>query len=111
MSKASIVTSLILATLALHKFPCKSPDKAVISYCRPGLADTKTGDGDVIDSFWQNNSTHDLVLTILVPRRGHNYSIMAKAVRGSYAEYLFNEEEVSWYRINVNVIQTFLELN
>ena len=111
MSKASIVTSLILATLALHKFPCKSPDKAVISNCRPGLADTKTGDGDVIDSFWQNNSTHDLVLTILVPRRDHNYSIMAKAVRGSYAEYLFNEEEVSWYRINVNVIQTFLELN
>ena len=58
--------------------PCKSPDRAV--YCSSGLADTETGDRDVIDGFWLNNNPQESMLSICVPPRSYSYSIKAKAV-------------------------------
>lgn len=87
------VTSLVLATCALHNFLRKSSHSSA-DYVPPGFVDMENADGTFTPGEWRNN----IPTNGLLPLSHHPYthSHAAKAIRAEFAEYFMSEGVVPW---------------
>ena len=79
-------------------------------YCLPGIADTESGDTEIIPSSCWNENAQISMFSIGAPPRGHSSSIRVKNVQNSYAECFSMKEPLADSGHNVNV-KNLLELN
>ena len=88
------VESVILGTLALHNMLITSSAKNIS--CPTRFCNTEDVNRELTLGLWRNDNCADSTFSLEKPARGHNASIAAKEIRGTYAEYFMNEGAVQW---------------
>ena len=84
-----------MAILTLHNFLRQGASKEI--YCPSGLLDEEDpATGAVRPGFWRQENNGQSLLSLTVPRSGHNASRDAKEIRDSFKDYFFCEGAVDW---------------
>ena len=89
------VEDCILTTLTLHNMLIKSTNSANV-YRPHSFVDTILEDGEIAEGEWRAETPTESLYSLEVPRRGHNVSLNAKAIRETFMDYFVNDGAVDW---------------
>ena len=93
LSPPDTVKLIVFSTLGLNNYLHRRSSSS--SYCPVGLADREE-DGHILPGTWRQESSADGLAPLTVPSTGHNATLDAKEVRGTFKDYFFNEGSVDW---------------
>ena len=89
------VEDFILTSLTLHNMLIKSPNSANV-YRPHSFVDAILEDGEIAEGEWRAKTPTEPLYFLEVPRRGHNVSLNAKAIRETFMDYSVNDGAVDW---------------
>ena len=89
------VEDCILTALTLHNMLIKSTNSANV-YRPHSFVDTILEDGKIAEGERRAETPTEWLYSLEVPRRGHNVSLNAKAVREIFMDYFVNDGAVDW---------------
>ena len=85
----------ILTALTLHNMLIKSTNSANV-YRPHSFVDTILEDGEIAEREWHAETPTESLYSLEVPRRGHNVSLNARAIREAFMDYFVNDGAVDW---------------